>query len=647
MQTLNAEALFEQALQAGYNRDYRTAVKLFSDLVGRSENIEALLYLGRSYHALKSFSKAVLVLEYYLQLKPSSFPGHFFLGRSYLALGHYNNAVFHLKKSLRLKPDSSKIYSLLGIAFLQLKRPELAVKTFEKALILESDSRRILNGLLNALLVNGIRLFYQKRYPESTSSFSRVLEYDNQSFLSHLYLSKIYRETGDDERSLTHIDAAISQCTNDPVLYLQKATILLSNGKHKQALEELTHAASLLQTNLDTKISSSPNDVLRLIAITLFKNKDYRRAIYYGKKILHAKQNQTDVHVLLAECFRNLGNLQKAKNHFLCAIEEDRQRIELHYGLVMVLWEMDSFDFLIGELKTIFALNPGDELAQYYTALCWPRLDKSPKETIPLLQQQIRERGPDPFLMCTLGQEYVKAEMSELAEKWFLKSLKLIKDHRESLLGLIKIYSLWGKKAEQKTYMRLFLRHYPDERNVRLQLVRILLYFQEFEAAIKELQHLLINEPGNLKLKLTLAKCHIKVAKYSSALVLLREIMRKKPDSVNILKALIFCLDKTDAREIAIGILKQALRRFGDDVSLLHNLGMLYLKDNNLEKAAETFRTSIAISPRNWKAYRSLSLVYEKMGNRFFARKFHTLSKKYRLGSTMKSGDPKFAQNVH
>ena len=82
--------LFEEALRAGRNHDYARSVEILLRIVGSTDKFpQALLYLGRSYHALGEHAKAAQALNFFVQQKPGSAAGHFFLGRAYLALEAY------------------------------------------------------------------------------------------------------------------------------------------------------------------------------------------------------------------------------------------------------------------------------------------------------------------------------------------------------------------------------------------------------------------------------------------------------------------------------------------------------------------------------------------------------------------------------
>ena len=141
--------LYEQALEAGRRRDYPQAVRLLQELLVDTDQFpDALLLLGRSYHALGDYARAAQVLQLYLNANPGSAQGYFFAGRSCLALGLPELAARYLKHSVELEPGFAPALGLLALAVLKSGKPALAVGLFEQALTLDPKNPRLSNGYL-------------------------------------------------------------------------------------------------------------------------------------------------------------------------------------------------------------------------------------------------------------------------------------------------------------------------------------------------------------------------------------------------------------------------------------------------------------------------------------------------------------------
>ena len=626
------EALLAEAVAAGRKRDYARAVELLTRIAGSTDRFpQALLYLGRAYHAMGEYARATQVLHFYLRGRPESLAGRFFLGRAYLALEAYPAAIRHLKRAVEKDPRFSPAYGLLGLACLKLRKPDKAIWWFAKALEIDPHNTRLQVGYLNTALVLGIRLFYRGDLADAARLFTEVLEQRRGSILPHLYLASIYRDLRKDSLALYHMDAASRISPQDPFLHLQKALILLSQGNKAAAAEEVRSGTALLKASAGP--SGSPDDILRFITVNLFKEKRFREAVFYGAKLLKGAYDDPQLHALVAESYRNLGDLLKAKNHYLRAIEKDRASLELRYGLLAVLWERRGFKEVLAEAAHVLQKNRADGTGRYFHGLALARTGAAIEQVLAELQLQVKTHGPDPLLMAELGAAYARGGMPELAEGWYLRVMKVLPEDTETLMSLAGVYEALGKRDRQGEVYQHYLEIQPDNRTVRRQLVHILLEQEAFADAAEHITMLLPREPGNAKLKATLAVCYRRTGKYPEALVLLRDLLAESPKAEDLMKAAVYCLDKMGARAVAVRALESFMKQHGESLSLILMLGVLQFQESLLEKAAATFRAAVSIAPRDWRANRNLGMVYRKMGNDVFAEKFLAKVAEYRAAA--------------
>lgn len=613
------------------------AVELLTRLIGMTDQFpQALLYLGRSYHALGEMEKAVRILISFIRLKPDSAAGFFFLGRSFLALEMYPSAVKYLREAVRRSPGLSAAHGLLGFAYLRAHRPERAVECFRTALDLEPDNRSLFTGYLNASFVAAVKLFYKGQLVDSAGLFNEILRLREPTIALHLYLTAIYRELGKGNLALHHIQTACEMSPEDPLLHFQKALVLLELGDRKQALEEIQAGTRLSESQANGgragggPAGSTPEEVLRFITIRLFTEGKYKDAIYHGTKLLKNAYNDPHLHAVVAESYKCLGDYTKAKNHYLRALEKDRQSVALKYGFMPILWHLGEYDELLVQSRRVLQADPSDVLGLYFKSLALGKIGKDAKEVISALQDQIRSKGPDPLLMSALGGAYIKAGMPDLAEGWFLRTLKVSEDDQESLLSLAGIYEALKQPKKLKKVYKRYLDSYPDNGKMRKSLVRIMLDLGTFGEAAEQIVKLIPLEPRSFKLKSMLALCYRKSGKYSDALIVLKDLLRGKPKSEDLMKAVVYCLDKMGARNIAVQVIQGFFKMNGETLSLLLMLGVLHYQEGAMEKSAETFRRAISLSPRDWRAYRNLGMVYRKMGNREFSDTFLARAASYR-----------------
>jgi tetratricopeptide (TPR) repeat protein len=625
------DQLFKEAIDAGRRRDYQAAVESLTKIINSYDYPpKILLYLGRSYHALGDFNRAISVYEFYLKVNPESLSGHFFLGRTYLAHGLFRKAVYYLKPVLKVKDSPYYFHALsfIGLAFLKAKKPEIAVSYFEDALKCDPKNQKIFNGYLNALLIKAIKLFQSNALHDAAEIFEYLIKYKQDNILPHIYLARIYRFLGDNKQALYHYDIASKMSPDDEFLKLQKAVTLLKIGNRSDAQKEMANfQLHFKQGDVQT---IDPHRLLRFITMSHFKKEEYRKAIDYGKEILKENYGDIEIHAIIAESYKKLGELGKAKNHYLRAIEREKNRSELYYGLASILWELEEYEELLQIIKRMRRINPEDSIAAYFYALCISQIGENPEEILKLLQDQIRIHGPDINLMKALGTAYLDVDLPDLAENWFFRILKLSREDRITMESLIEVYKRLGKQKKEKQAYAQYLKIFPDEVNIRKAYVKLLVKMNNNGKAIKELLILIPRIKNNEGLKKMLGKCYIKTHKYEEATLLFRELLRGKPDSINYLRTLIYCLEHSERRPYAITLLQKAITYFKDNSSLRLMLGVLHCRNKDFEKAIESFRAVIAKYPRHWQAYKNLGIVYEKMGNRAFAEKFLKRAAEYR-----------------
>jgi tetratricopeptide (TPR) repeat protein len=627
--TVDFKELLNSAKRAGQNREYGKAVEMLTELISKTDEFpETLLYLGRSYHALGQFHKAIYSFNFFLKIKPDFAPTHFFLGRSYLALGFYKNAITHLKKALSDNQTFSPALSFIGLAYLKIKRPEIALTYFEKALEVDPQNPRIYTGYLNALLVQAIKYFQRGRLDEAAQRFEFLIKEKNNNIVPYLYLASIYREVGQFRLALISYEEALKISPHDPILHLQKAYTLLNLSKAPQALLEIKKAQELLQNKIGAV--TDPIKLLKLISVTYYRNKHYRETIYFGKKVLKHDYHDPDIHMLIAESYRYLGEKEKSKNHYMRALEVDPKRLELHYGLALIYWEQRAYQELSSQSARILRINPKDQMASYFQALSLAYLNTDPKKVIPLLQEQIRVHGPDPNLMYCLGKAYFDIDFAELAENWLKRTITLVTDHKDSFLLLAGVYRKLKKPKQEIQVLKKYVTIFTDDIATRKHYVRLLLQNNRYSDAAAEIIKLITREADNLKLKRALAYCYQKLQKFAEAILILKELLKQNPESIDDLRALLYCLDKMGNRRAAILLLESALKFLDETPDLLMTLGKLYAKHKDLEKAAQIFRRVIEVNPKHWEGYYNLGMVYKKTGNTEFADKFLARAKEYR-----------------
>ncbi len=623
------QRVFEEAMLAGEKRDYQRAVSLLTRILSETDAYpQAYLYLGRSYHALGRFEKAIQVYRHFLQLKPEMSSGYFFTGRSYLALELPEKAVPYLKKALELEPEDIRILSLLGIAFLKLKRPDFALKYLEEAIRIEPSNQKLFTAYINAITVQAVKKFHEGDLLSSREMLNFVLAMGNRNILPHVYLASIEKELGNFEKALNHYNHAITLSPDDPLLKVRRLALLIHTGRTEEAAREIHFLRSSLPGFKDYSIK--PEGINRYLAVQFFKQKEYAKAVYHARSVLKNNPKDTGMRVLMGEAYRILGSYSKAINHFMRAVELDKNNTGPRYGLAMILWEQGKYREMLSELYKIERIDPSDRLCAYYSILCKCKLGYPTDMTIPALQSAIREWGPDPYLFNALGEEYIKGGRFELAEKWFQKSIKLHPSHSSPYIGLIKVYSNLNKQGDALCAYKNYLKLFPADIMIRKEFIHKLVELNHYQEAIDEIIKFITLTQADKNTRKLLAYCYRKTGGFRDAAIIYKKLLKEEPENREYLTALVHCLYHSGEIKYASELLEKALSFVKPTASLLLTLGVLHYRLGEEDRALSVFRDVLTVSGENWRAYKNIGIIYKKRGVTGLADRFLTRAKRLR-----------------
>lgn len=611
---------FEKALKLGRNRKYYEASVVLSDLIKESQEIpEAYLFLGRSYHGQGRMQEAVQVLRHYLTIIPDSAAGNFFLGRSLLTMGLSKNSIFHLKKAVKSHPESMHANGFLGIAYLKAGRSDIAITYLSTASESTGDNTGIYKIYLGTLFMRGVSNFKSGNFELAAQMFLFLIDTNFKSILPYIYMGMIERHNGNYKTALTYYDKALEFSPKDELLLYRRAVLLYKVGKKDIATEELK------KLNIEPEIEENS-----YLSFQFFNKKNFNKAVYYGNTALHENKNSIDLHLLLAEANRELEKFDISENHYRIAIKLDRTRLEGRYGLSLLLWTKQEYKQMIIELQKISVSDPDNSISSYYNALCMCKLNYNPNDTIPSIQEEIRKNDPDSYLFTALGEQYIRGNLQELAEKWFLKAIKINSNFKEAYLNLIEIYKKTGEsKKLLKAYKNLLLISYDYK--ISRDYIHLLYRQKNYPETILEINKILPSCRNNYGFLRILANSYRLVKKWNEALMIYRQLLQKEPKNETFLRTLVYCLDHSGKTIQAIELIDSAIKfldKPSTDLFLIK--GVLCYKEKQYDDALKSFRKTLNDNSKDWRVYHNIAMIYQKKGITKFADQFFSRAKEYK-----------------
>lgn len=201
--------------------------------------------LASAYLKKNDVAKAIEELNLAVKYEPGSVEPHAVLALLYFSQDKLTEAGKEYEAALenasRLEPENAAIYKRLGLLYLQQKNYAAAEKTYRLLLELsaeDAESRFFLSNVLDE----------QKRREEAVEQLKKVIESDPAYHQALNYLGYVYVE---DNRNLAEAEELIKRALAiepDNGAYIDSlGWLFFKKGKYKEALAQLTRAASLLE----------------------------------------------------------------------------------------------------------------------------------------------------------------------------------------------------------------------------------------------------------------------------------------------------------------------------------------------------------------------------------------------------------------
>jgi len=623
-------SLLEHAISLGRQRRYREAVPLLQRIASsQNGHTEALLYLGRSYHALGDFSQAIDSLRQFVELHPDSAAGHFFLGRSFLSAGAFLSAARQLQQALRLKPDFSHSRVLLAYAFLKLKKADEASDLLGQVVEADPSNKSLYSGYLNALLVSGIRHFQQGDYDYSREVFEFLLQKNMRDILLYLYLGMIYRSTGELESALNAYEEALLFSPSDELILYRTAVLNIQLGNEDRGRRLL----QLLQQYAPSSPLLNTEETEHAMLLQYLQREEYSKALAHGLELLKQDRNNIPVRLVVAECCRELDHLEWSVNHYTRAVEQDPFNIHAHFGLAMIWWQSREYSKMERQLNLIIKTDPHNESARYYRILCRSRMNIEPSIFIEELSGEIRHFGPDPHLLQALADTYLKDGSYRYAEKWYRKALSLAPENAESLKNLILLsdhIEIVGLEDLYQQYLQL----HPRDTAINRRYIRYLFQLEKYPETIEQIESILPFIDDTHWLNRIRAISYRRTGEFGHAAVIYRQLLRQDPEKEEYLRPLVYCLQKSGDNDQAVRILAAAIDHLPEpSAELFLIFGVIQFKRDNMNAALRAFRDAQDKAPGDWRPYHNIGEVYRRRGMEDYASRFFLRAEKLKTSN--------------
>ncbi len=628
-------ALLEHAISLGGERRYREAANTLLRLLSKTDKYsEAYLYLGRSFHALGEYAKAVDALRHFIHLNPSSAAGYFFTGRSYLSAGRARTASDYLEKAVQLRPDFISALQLLGYAYLKSGAIEKSVKVLSGAVEMDKQNQRLFSGYLNSLFVHALKQFRLGNYRYAGQLFNYLLQHGREHILIYIHLGMIYRMDGEVEAAVDAYRKALRFAPEDELLRFRLATLLLENGHTAEAFEHLDRISTIPQARI-----LAQREADRYLAEHFYDTANYTQALHHALQAVKRNPRDIQMRLVAGECYRELEEFEFASNHFQRVLDIDRRHLGAHFGIAQVMWQQQSFEEMANRLHRIKRLDPGNEYARYYLLLCGWKLEEEPDRLLDELHRGIEELGKDAYLYTALGDTYLRLSEAEKGRTAFHKAVEIAPTLSFPYARLIDLHRSGTPVEGIENIYEHYLDLQPKDRRTRGAFVHHLFRREQYRTVLEQLE-LLLPDTEHLHYYTRIkAVCLRRIGDYTAASALYWRMLAEEPEKQEYLRALAFCLSKEGKRETATTLLHRALQYLSNPDSELYLIyGVMLYRDSEYEGALEAFREASTLRPEDWRPHYNIGEIYRRKGMKDFARRFLDRAERLKSGMTSEKG---------
>jgi tetratricopeptide (TPR) repeat protein len=451
----------------------------------------------------------------------------------------------------------------------------------------------------------GSILAQRGRYTEAVEEYQKALRIDPNMSEVHFELGRCYGNLEFHDRAIRALDAARTLDSQLTVAALIQIANIYSAGGQSTLAEKMCHDA--------LEIDPNNVDIMTLLGRLTWNEDNANEARTWFEKILTMKPDHVESLLALAEIAMQAGRYDEAETYLIrITTEIDPNHVGAKLALAKVYRFSNRKDETIKTLRQILADNPDNipargALAEAYLAA--DRLDEARKQAEAFLKASPASTQAH-FLVGAIS---IKQSDYESAVIHLTKAAN-------SPTASAEIYYLLGlalkgtdNPAQAISALQKALTMKPDNAPCRLLLAQILLMEGAFDKAQNEITTVLSREPENeyAQQLWVQATAMLQTIEHLDSL-LASEGMQG--ESAEKMKAALGAL-RVGNLPLVQSLCEDLIESAADSPIPLNLLGLVCLKQNELEQALAYFQKALSINPLFAPSYVNMANIYMAIGN--------------------------------
>lgn len=314
-------------------------------LKNRKEDIDLLKLKAKTFANMEKYDEAIKIIDKGLKLKPNEESLWHNKGLFFEQDGKMDEGRFCFKQGVQFNKDNgcSSIHYHYGLSLYEIDNFSDALEQFEKALEINPQDD-------NYLLWKGRALAQLGDKKKAKKIVEEALAFNDKNPDAWYTLGQL--SSSDHNESIKHFDKTISLNPHHPGAICSKGSQYSNIGEIDEALK-IFNKMNNICPNSESCITLGNN-----ISTTLMKNKKYKKALIYNKKVLKLDENNGNAIGIKAMILYEQGKTEESLKYVKKSLTIDPENANVWYNQACLFAKMNKVNKSIKALKKAIKLNP-------------------------------------------------------------------------------------------------------------------------------------------------------------------------------------------------------------------------------------------------------------------------------------------------
>ena len=545
--------------------------------------------------------QAVLCLKKACMINPDYSTAHYNLASSLMALNNNKEALLHFNEALNINPDYAGCHNNIGQIYEQEGEIDKAVKHYSEAIYIFPNFFTARYNLAHAL-------FKQKKLNESLKEYSNLIKIDPNNINALNYYNIVLKHIKLDQ-FIEKLKKEINDKPLDKYLYEKLAAFYIQKDEFENAINAFKKSLLIKPANYI---------VHEKIGNTYFKIKNFKSCFNHLSKAL-------ELNPKYEKAKKSMKYAKKYYKAHLDAIKFEKELknnpddITLNLRLSSALYSTKKYLNALTYLNKALEKDPRIYFALYYKGKILLSI-KNYNKAIIAFTDAVKYHPQKTKLHKYIGDTFFKLNEHSKAIAHYIKYVKENNGDSNFYNSLATAYFKIKDIDNSIKYYNKALELKPDDALIHNNIGIVYFHKGDIEKSIMHYKTGLKYAPYNPEIHNNLGSALFQQSNIDDALLHLKTALNLKPDYKEA-KENFLTLKKYQKKSIENQIIeiKENIKNDPENFQNYNNLGKLYLKNEDINKAVEAFEKCLSLNSDFFDALLNLAKSYTQQKDYFKA----------------------------